>query len=88
MKKLLQQQLIRRLRIMAGQVKGLENMVAQEKYCIDIIHQSLAIQQALGSLNEAMLKNHLSTHVVHQIKVGQEKKAIEEILSICRLSKK
>lgn len=82
------QKATRRLRIIAGQVKGLEKMVEENKYCVDIINQSLAVKQALSSFEDFILKNHLSTHVVNQMKTGKSDKAIEEILSIYRLSKK
>jgi len=82
------QKVTRRLRIVAGQVKGLEKMVEEDKYCINIINQSLAVKQALSSFEDFILKNHLSTHVVSQMKTGKSDKAIEEILSIYRLSKK
>jgi len=82
------QKATRRLRIVAGQIKGLEKMVNEDKYCIDIINQSLAVKQALSSFEDFILKNHLSTHVVSQMKTGKSDKAIEEILSIYRLSKK
>jgi len=82
------QKATRRLRIVAGQVKGLEKMVEEDKYCIDIINQSLAVKQALSSFEDFILKNHLSTHAVSQMKTGKSDKAIEEILSIYRLSKK
>jgi DNA-binding FrmR family transcriptional regulator len=88
MDKTIQKQAIRRLRIAAGQVKGLEKMVAGEKYCIDIINQSLAIKQALSSVEDLLLKNHLSSHVIMQMKHHQEAKAIKEILSVYKLSKK
>ncbi len=88
MEKVLKQKLGKRLKIIAGQVGGLEAMITREAYCVDIIHQSLAIQKALASLNQAMMRNHLATHVVHQMKTGQAAKAIEEILSICKLSEK
>ena len=78
----------RRLRIIAGQVKGLEKMIERGKYCVDIIHQSLAIKKALSGFEDFILKNHLSTHVISQIKSGDSDKAIEEILSIYRLSKR
>ena len=78
----------RRLRIVAGQVKGLEKMVEEDKYCIDIINQSLAVKQALSSFEDFILKNHLSTHALEQMKSGKSEKAIDEILSIYRLSKK
>ena len=63
-------------------------MVAEEKYCIDIMNQSLAIKEALSGVEDLILKNHLSTHVVEQMKSGKESKAIKEILSVYRLSKK
>lgn len=79
---------IRRLKIMAGQLKGLEKMVAEEKYCVDIITQTLALKNALSSLEDLILENHLSTHVVEQMKGRQEAKAIREILTIYKLSKR
>ncbi|MBI4136269.1 MAG: metal-sensitive transcriptional regulator [Candidatus Vogelbacteria bacterium] len=79
---------IRRLRIAAGQIKGLEKMIENNKYCIDILHQSLAIKEALSSFADLVLENHLATHVVQQMKTGKSKKAIREILSIYRLSKR
>jgi len=82
------QKAIKRLKIISGQIKGLEKMIENDKYCIDIINQSLAVKQALSSFEDFILKNHLSTHVVSQMKTGKSDKAIEEILSIYRLSKK
>ncbi len=82
------QKAARRLKIVAGQIKGLEKMIEEDKYCIDIINQSLAAKQALSSFEDFILKNHLSTHVVSQMKTGKSDKAIDEILSIYRLSKK
>lgn len=79
---------IRRLRIVAGQIKGLEKMVEGNKYCVDILHQSLAIKEALSSFEDIILENHLSTHVIKQMKSGKSKKAIDEILSIYKLSKR
>ena len=88
MDKTIQKKAIRRLRIAAGQVKGLEKMVAEGKYCIDIINQSLAIKQALSGIEDLILENHLATHVVMQMKRRQEGRAIKEILSVYKLSKK
>ena len=63
-------------------------MVGEEKYCIDIITQSSAIKEALSSVENLILENHLSTHVVEQMKEGKEKQATKEILKIYKLSKK
>lgn len=82
------QQAVRRLRIAAGQIRGLEKMVEKNKYCIDILHQSLAIQEALKSFENLILKNHLYVHVVKQMRSGDAPRAINELLSIYHLSKK
>ena len=73
---------------MEGQVRGLQKMVTEEKYCIDILHQSMAIKKALSSMEDLILENHLSTHVIEQIKGGESSKAIKEILEVYKVSKK
>jgi CsoR family transcriptional regulator, copper-sensing transcriptional repressor len=84
----IKKQVSNRLRRIEGQVRGLEKMVGDEKYCVDIITQSSAIRQALSSVENLMLENHLSTHVTQQMKRGQSKKATEEILNVYKLAKK
>lgn len=79
---------VNRLRRIEGQVRGLQKMVDEDKYCIDIITQSSAIRSALSSFEDLMLENHLSEHVIHQIKHGQEKRATEEIINVFKKSKK
>ena len=79
---------LHRLKILEGQIRGLQEMVADEKYCIDIIHQSSAVKQALSGVENLILENHLSTHVIEQIKSGKEVKSTKEILEIYKLSKK
>lgn len=88
MKQIIKKSIMNRLRRIEGQVRGLQKMVDEEKYCIDIITQSSAIRSALSSVEDLMLQNHLSEHVIHQIKHGQEKKATEEIISVFKKSKK
>lgn len=79
---------IRRLKIVEGQVRGLQKMVEDEKYCIDIITQASAIKEALTGVENLVLENHLSTHVVHQMKHGNEKKAVDEILKVYKFKLK
>jgi len=88
MKKEIQKKALRRLKIIEGQVRGLQKMVEKEKYCVNIITQSLAVKEALSGVESLMLENHLSTHVVQQIKTGKGDKAISEILKIHKLSRK
>lgn len=63
-------------------------MVDGEEYCIDIITQSGAVKEALSGVEDLILKNHLSTHVIEQIKAGKDKRSTEEILKIYKLAKK
>lgn len=79
---------IRRLKLIEGQVRGLQRMVSDEKYCIDIITQTSAIKEALAGVEDLMLENHLSTHVIEQIRSGKNKQAISEILKVYRLAQK
>ena len=78
----------RRLSIVSGQVRGIQEMVEQEKYCVDIITQIEAARQALSGVKNLILENHLSTHLVHQMQHGGEKKAVKEILKVYKLSQK
>jgi CsoR family transcriptional regulator, copper-sensing transcriptional repressor len=84
----IKKQVLNRLNRIEGQIKGLRKMVGDEKYCVDIITQSSAVRQALSSVENLMLENHLSTHVIHQMKKGQSKKATEEVLKVYKLAKK
>jgi DNA-binding FrmR family transcriptional regulator len=88
MKQNIKKKAVRRLKIVEGQVRGLQKMVDKEKYCIDIINQSLAVREALSGVEDLILENHLSTHVVEQMKSGKQAKAVNEILSVYKLSKK
>lgn len=81
-------QALRRLQIIKGQLNGLEKMIKDEKYCVDIITQSSAIKQALSGIDNLLLEHHLATHVAMQMKSGETKKATGEILKVYKLSKK
>lgn len=88
MDKEIKKQLSNRLKRIAGQVQGLQKMIDEEQYCIDIITQSSAARSALSGLEDVMLENHLSEHVIHQMKDGREDKAVEEIISAFKKAKK
>ena len=81
-------QIQNRLKRLEGQVRGLQKMVDEDKYCVDIITQSSAVRSALSSVEDILLENHLSEHVIHQMKGNQEKKATAEIIEIFKKSKK
>lgn len=88
MRKDIKKRLLRRLSIVEGQTRGLQKMVEDEKYCIDVITQSSATREALSAVEDLLLENHLSTHAREQMKGKQSKRAAAEILKIYKLAKK
>ncbi len=80
--------LIRRLKIIEGQVRGIREMVERGEYCIDVITQSSAIKQGLSNVEDLLLEGHLSTCVVKQIKKGDTEKAVNEVLKVYQLKRK
>ncbi len=82
------QKIIRRLKIIEGQVRGLQDLLSRDAYCIDVITQTSAVKQALSSVEDVIMENHLSTCVVDQIQKGKEGKAVSEILKVYRLKRK
>ena len=63
-------------------------MVTTENYCVDIITQSSAVRQALSTVEDLLLENHLSTHVKEQMESGQLGKVVREISKIYKIGKK
>ena len=82
------QKLIRRLKIVEGQMRGLQNMVEKDIYCIDIITQTSAVKQGLSNIEDLLLEGHLGHCLVNQIKDGKTEKATKEILKVYQLKRK
>ena len=82
------EKLVRRLKIIEGQIRGLQEMIIKETYCINIITQTSAVKQALSNVEDVLLEHHLSHCVVDQIKKGKQQKSTEEILKVYRLKRK
>lgn len=78
---------LHRSRILQGQLRGLEKMIDNEEYCVDIITQSLAVQKSLRSLNKLLVENHLRTHVSDMFEAGGDEReaAITELLTVFEL---
>jgi DNA-binding FrmR family transcriptional regulator len=68
-----------RLRSIEGHVRGIERMVEQDAYCIDVIKQSIAVQRALEKVNGIILENHLQTCVTTAIR-GEEAEERERVI--------
>lgn len=77
----------KRVNIIKGQLDGLMRMIEKDKYCIDLLDQSLAIQNSIKSLDSLILERHLKTHVADQFK-NQKEKAIQELLKVFKRSRR
>ncbi|KKP47483.1 MAG: hypothetical protein UR39_C0004G0047 [Candidatus Woesebacteria bacterium GW2011_GWA1_33_30] len=78
------QQIIHRLKISKGHLEKVIQMVEKNAYCIDIVHQLLAIQSALKNVDELILENHLKTCVSDSIKQGKSEEAIKEVMEVLK----
>lgn len=62
--------IINRLKRIEGQVRGVSQMVAEDRYCMDILHQVQAVKAALAKVESAILKDHASCCVAEAIASG------------------
>lgn len=75
----------RRINIIKGQLDGLMRMIEEDEYCVDLLNQSLAIQNSIKSLDALILERHLRIHVADQFK-NQKERAIKELLKVFKRS--
>lgn len=57
-------------------------MVESDEYCIDVVHQSLAVQAALKKIDQEILENHLKNCVAESIKQGKTEKVVKEVMEV------
>jgi DNA-binding FrmR family transcriptional regulator len=72
-------QVINRLKSVEGHVRGIERMVDEDVYCIDVIKQGIAVQRALEKLNGIILESHLQSCVTTAIR-GEEPEERERVI--------
>ncbi len=74
-----------RSKIIAGQIEGLQKMIAEDAYCMDILTQNLAIQRAVASLNKLVIDHHINTHIKADMESGvtkRQERAQKELLAL------
>lgn len=76
------ERILHRFKIAQGHLKKIISMVEKDEYCIDIIHQSQAVQKALEEVNNLILENHLKTCAADAIKTGRQEEAIAEVMNV------
>ncbi|MDK2880402.1 MAG: CsoR family transcriptional regulator, copper-sensing transcriptional repressor [Clostridia bacterium] len=71
--------LLRRLRKIEGQVRGIQRMIEEGRYCIDVLTQLAAARQGLNRVGMLILDRHIKGCVVNAIRSGEEERAVEEL---------
>lgn len=78
------QTILHRLKIARGHLDRVIEMAQKDAYCVDVIGQSMAVQAALRSADEVIMKNHLETCVAQEIKKGNTTEVITEVMEIIK----
>ncbi len=79
------QSITNRLKSIEGHIRGIQRMVDEDAYCIDIMKQIKAVQSALERVNALTLENHLNTCVITSIRSEDEaerERTVNEILDV------
>lgn len=74
--------LLRRLRRIEGQIRGLQRMVDEEKYCVDILVQVAAARAALNKVGLLLLEDHTRGCVANAIANNEADPAIDELMDV------
>lgn len=80
--KTMHERILHRFKIAQGHLHKVVTMIEQREYCIDILHQSQAVQKALKEADNVMLENHLKTCVVDALGKGHTEEAVAEVMNI------
>lgn len=79
----LQKNLQKRLNKAIGQLNGIKKMIDNDRYCSDVLIQLLAVEKAVHSISNVVLKDHLETCVIEQIRLGNDE-VVEEVMDLIK----
>jgi len=77
-----------RLRSVAGHLKAVERMVEEDKYCVDVMKQTMAIEKALERIDTVILEEHLATCVADSFRQGRSDRTVKELAEIFSTARK
>ncbi len=76
--------LIRRLRRIEGQVRGISRMIEREEYCIDILQQTAALRAAVDAVSLLILEDHVQGGVRTAAERGEADRYVDEVIDVVR----
>ena len=74
--------LLGRLRKIEGQVRGVQRMVEEDRYCVDVLVQLAAIRSAVGAVGQSLLESHVRGCVAGALQSGDGERAVTELMEV------
>ena len=81
------QKMVKRMKLIEGQIRGISKMIESDLYCDDILHQFKSVESAIGGVKSLLLEAHMKSCVVNQIKDGRVEVIDELLLTIKKMSR-
>jgi DNA-binding FrmR family transcriptional regulator len=82
---------LQRLKTIEGHVRGIQRMIEEDAYCIDVIRQVQAVQAALNRVSTEILENHLNSCLITAVRgedADERERVLQEIVDVFEASKK
>ena len=79
------EKVLSRLKKVAGQVTGIQRMVEEDRYCVEVLHQIAAVEGALDRVGHILLASHVETCVASAIESGrprERKQKLDELMDV------
>lgn len=79
--------LLRRIRTVRGHLEGIETMIENEEYCVEILKQIAAVQASLSQIAQILTKGHMQTCLTEAIRSGKGAEKIDELMEVFKYLK-
>ncbi len=79
------QSALKRLKTVEGHIRGIQRMIEEDTYCIDVIHQIQAVQAALNKISAQILDEHLNSCLITAVRgedAGERERVLKEIIDV------
>ena len=77
---------LKRLAYVEGHLAGIRKMIEEDRYCVDVLHQTHAVRRALQKLESRLIEGHLHTCVASGVKEGREDQVLKELVELYEIA--
>ncbi|MFQ6116905.1 MAG: metal-sensitive transcriptional regulator [Candidatus Bipolaricaulia bacterium] len=78
------QEVLRRMKTVIGHVQGIDKMIEEERYCVDILKQIAAVQAQLSQVSHLLTKSHLKACMTDAVHAGHGDEMVDELMEILK----